>query len=227
MAHPWYHALMAARRYGGVADDYLEIETWMDFTKSHTPDCRHRLLIHNSWGIFLAERILGATMTRASDGKVLPLRPLLEDHITQDFGKIPTLAACFDQLPPEPLEPDVTVYEQCVVSAERWGGAWRDYAAIHQFLDWPRDYLPDGRSRRVLHNSWGVSIAEQAFGLAFSRESDGAEIAARPVAERHIVAELGHIPTLDDALTGITVQRWMCSRAMPASAVAQISREGA
>jgi hypothetical protein len=156
MAHPWYHAVMATRRYGGTPEDYLEIETWMDFTKSHTPDCRHRLLIHNSWGIFLAERILGATITRASDGKVIPLRPLLEDHITQDFGKIPTLAACFAQLPSQPIEHDVTVYEHCVVSAATWGGAWNDYTAIHQFLDWPRDYLPDGRHRRVLHNSWGI-----------------------------------------------------------------------
>ena len=105
MAHPWYHAVLAARRYGGTPEDYLEVETWMDFTKSHTPDCRHRLLLHNAWGVFLAERILGATLTRASDGKILPLRPLLEDHITQDFGRIPTLAACFAQLAPESLDP--------------------------------------------------------------------------------------------------------------------------
>ena len=219
MAHPWYHALMAARRYGGTPEDYLEIETWMDFTKSHTPECRHRLLIHNSWGIFLAERILGATITRASDGKVIPLRPLLEDHITQDFGKIPTLAACFAQLPPQPVERDVTVYEHCVVSAATWGGVWNDYTAIHQFLDWPRDYLPDGRHRRVLHNSWGISMAEQAFGLAFTRPSDGVEMAVRPVAEAHILGEMPDIPTLDMALEGVALQRWMCSRAMPASAV--------
>ena len=35
MAHPWYHAVLAARRYGGTPEDYLEVETWMDFTKSH------------------------------------------------------------------------------------------------------------------------------------------------------------------------------------------------
>jgi hypothetical protein len=217
MAHPWYHALLAARRYGGTPEDYLEVETWMDFTKSHMPDCRHRLLLHNAWGVFLAERILGATMTRASDGKILPLRPLLEDHITQDFGRIPTLAVCFAQLTPESLDPDVTVYDHCRASAEEFGGAWSDYQALHQFLDWPRDCLPDGRFRRVLHNSWGVALAEQAFGLAFMRASDGVELAMRPIVERHIQREMGTIPTLDAALDGVTLQRWMCSRAMPAS----------
>ena len=119
-------------------------------------------------------------MTRASDGKILPLRPLLEDHITQDFGRIPTLAVCFAQLAPESLDPDVTVYDHCRASAKEFGGAWSDYQALHQFLDWPRDALPDGRFRRVLHNSWGVGLAEQAFGLAFRRASDGSRTSRAP-----------------------------------------------
>ena len=57
-------------------------------------------------------------MTRDSDGKTLPLRPLLEAHITQDFGGLPTLAVCFVQLAPEPLDPDVTVYDHCRAAAE-------------------------------------------------------------------------------------------------------------
>jgi hypothetical protein len=156
-------------------------------------------------------------MTRASDGKILPLRPLLEDHISQDFGRIPTLAVCFAQLGPEPLDPDVTVYEHCRASAEEFGGAWSDYQTLHQFLDWPRDALPDGRFRRVLHNGWGIGLAEQAFGLALTRGSDGIELAVRPLVERHIQREMGTIPTLDTALEGVTLQRWMCSRAAPAS----------
>ncbi len=69
----------------------------------------------------------------------------------------------------------------------------------------------------MLHNSWGVGLAEQAFGLAFTRASDGVELAVRPIVERHIQREMGTIPTLDAALEGVTLQRWMCSRAMPAS----------
>ena len=219
MAHPWYHAVMAARRYGGVPEDYLDLENWMDYTKSHTPDCRHRLFLHNAWGIFLGERVHGVTFNRASDGKTLPIRPLLEDHIAQDFGKIPTLAACLAQLAPEPTDHDLTIYDQCLRSVERWGGLWTDYQALHQFLDWPRDYLPDGRYRRVLHNGWGVSLAAQAFGLALTRASDQAQLPTHLLAEQHILNEMPAIPTLEASLEGITLQRWMCARAMPVSAV--------
>lgn len=216
MAHPWYHAVMAARKFGGVAEDYLPLETWMDFTKSHIADCRHRLFLHNAWGLFVAECIHGPTLTRASDGKTLPLRPLLEDHILQDFGKIPTLAQCLAQLPPEPLAGELSLPEQCRRAAERFGGDWSDYEAVGGFLDWPRSYLPDGRYRRILHNGWGVALAVEAFGVAFARPSDGTLIPIAEVAEAHIQAECdGKVPLLEECLEGIEVQRWMCTRAMP------------
>lgn len=215
MAHPWHHALLSARRHGGVPEDYLEVHTWLDYTKSHVPDCRHRLFLHNAWGLFVAERILGPTITRGSDGLVVPLRPILEKHIEEDFGKIPTLAACLAQLAPEPLEPDVTVYEQCTLSAQRWGGVWSDYQSLHQFLDWPRDYLADGRHRRIFHNTWGIALAQQAFGLGYVRPSDGATLAVQSLVEQHILHERETIPSLETCLEGITLQRWMCARAMP------------
>jgi hypothetical protein len=220
VAHPLYHARMSVRRYGGTTEDYLAVHEWMDFTKSHIADCRHRLFLHNAWGIFLAERILGGTLTRASDGKVLPLRPLLEDHVAQDFGRIPTLAACLAHLSPEPLDSEVTTFDQCAASADAEGGVAADYEALHRFLDWPREYLPggdlpDGRYRRVLHNAWGVALAVQALGLGLTRGSDGAMLDVRALAEGHIRREYGRIPTLEEALEGIRLERWMCARAMP------------
>lgn len=215
MAHPWYHAVIAARRYGGIPEDYLALETWMDYTKSHIADCRHRIFLHNTWGIFVGERIHGPTLTRASDGKVLPLRPLLEDHVLQDFGKIPTLARCLAEVPPAPLIDALTVPEQCRRSAADFGGHDADYVALHRFLDWPQDYLPDGRYRRILHNGWGIALAEEAFGLSLTRASDGVVVSVRAVAAAHIRAECGQVPDLEACLEGISIQRWMCTRAMP------------
>ncbi|HKD77675.1 MAG TPA: hypothetical protein VKB76_19370 [Ktedonobacterales bacterium] len=223
MAHPWHHALMSARRFGGTPDDYLAVHHWMDYTKSHIADCRHRLFLHNAWGIYVAERILGTTLVRATDGKELPLRPTLEDHVKQDFGKIPTLAYCLDQLAPEPLERDVTIYDQCCASTSRWGGIWTDYQTIHQFLDWPREQLADGRFRRIFHNTWGVYMATQAFGHAFTRPSDGEILPVQTIAEQHIMLEYDAIPTLESCLEGIRLQRWMCVLAMPASVAAKLS----
>ncbi len=215
VAHPWYHAVMAAQRYGGVIEDYVWLESWIDYTKSHIADCRHRLFLHNSWGIFVGERIHGTTLTRASDGKVLPIRPLLEDHILQDFGKIPTLAACLAQVPAAPPFGEVVLADHCRASATRYGGQPEDYAPLHRFLDWPRDYLPDGLYQRILHNGWGIALCEEAFGDELRRASDGESVATRAIATDHIAAELGVVPTLESCLEGITVQRWMCTRAMP------------
>jgi Domain of unknown function (DUF6915) len=216
MAHPWYHAVIAARKYGGVTEDYLSLETWMDFTKSHIADCRHRLFLHNAWGIFVAERIHGVTFNRVSDGKTLPLRPLLEDHILQDFGKIPTLAQCLAQLAPEPLTDEIGLPQQCHHAALRFGGDWTDYQEITAFLDWPRNFLSDGRYRRILHNGWGVALAVEAFGVVFARLSDGEQVSTAEVVEAHIRAEHGgRMPQLEECLAGIEVQRWMCMRAMP------------
>ncbi len=215
MAHPWYHAVLAARKYGGTIEDYLWLEAWMDYTKSHIADCRHRLFLHNSWGIFVGERIQGTTLTRASDGKTVPLRPLLEDHILQDFGKIPTLATCLAQVPAVSPTGEITLADHCRTSAAFYGGQPEDYDVIHRFLDWPRDYLPDGRYQRILHNGWGVALCEEAFGGEYLRPSDGEFVATRVIATDHIVAEFGTVPTLESCLEGIAVQRWMCTRAMP------------
>jgi hypothetical protein len=100
MAHPWYHARSAARRFGGQPEDYLAIEQWFDQTKAHLADCRHRLILHNSFGIFLCEQQFGTTITRRSDGKEVPTRLIAEQHVLEDFGgRIPTLEECLRETP--------------------------------------------------------------------------------------------------------------------------------
>ena len=46
MAHPWHHAVSSARKYGGKPEDYLEIHSWFDASKSQFADFRHRALRH-------------------------------------------------------------------------------------------------------------------------------------------------------------------------------------
>lgn len=99
MAHPYNHARSSARRHGGIWEDYIELHEFMDHTKAHIGDARHRLLLHNSWGIFLVERIFGRLWTRASDGMVVPTRPILERHVLEDLGFIPSLEECFRSMP--------------------------------------------------------------------------------------------------------------------------------
>ncbi len=61
--HPIHHAESSARKYGGKAEDYLDIHKWFDGSKEHMADFRHRALRHHSEGIFAAERLSLAALT--------------------------------------------------------------------------------------------------------------------------------------------------------------------
>ena len=92
MSHPWQHAISSARKFGGKPEDYIAIHNWFDATKSYFCDARHRALRHHSEGIFECERVFGLTI-KNSDGKVIPVRPVAEQHIREDCGNIIPCAA--------------------------------------------------------------------------------------------------------------------------------------
>jgi hypothetical protein len=61
---------------------------------------RHRALLHNAFGIFLLEQQFGVYLTN-SDGKMVSVRDIGEQHVLEDMGCIPTLEECFRNLPME------------------------------------------------------------------------------------------------------------------------------
>lgn len=87
---PHMHARNSARKYGGKPEDYQAIHDFFDQTKAALPDMRHRAVLHNAFGIFLAERMFGTLITN-SDGKQVSVRDIGEDHVIEDLGFIPTL----------------------------------------------------------------------------------------------------------------------------------------
>lgn len=91
MAHCYYHALSSVRKWGGTSDDYLALHQWFDESKSIFADPRHRALRHHAEGIFMLETLFGATITN-SDGKVVPVRLVGEQHVIEDLGFIPSFA---------------------------------------------------------------------------------------------------------------------------------------
>ena len=101
MAHSYHHAVSSARRFGGVAADYIELHTWFDRSKEIVADFRHRALRHHCEGIFLAERIFGVTLTN-SDGREVPVRLIGEQHVLEDLGRIPSFADWVRCIRPEP-----------------------------------------------------------------------------------------------------------------------------
>lgn len=101
MTHPIFHAESSARLFGGKAADYLAIHAWFDATKESFADFRHRALRHHAEGIFECERVFGVHITN-SDGKKVPVRYIGEQHVTEDCGRIPTVADWLSKIHPEP-----------------------------------------------------------------------------------------------------------------------------
>lgn len=98
---PLVHAKISVKRFGGKIEDYLKFHNWMDSTKAHVPDMRHRMILHNAWGIFVAESVFGVYFVN-SNGKDISVRDVLEQHVIDDLGHIPTLEKCMAGLPSEP-----------------------------------------------------------------------------------------------------------------------------
>lgn len=87
---PHIHSRIHAKRFGGVAEDYLKVDEFIDSSKTHFADIRHRAILHSSFGIYLAEQVFGPCIVN-SQGKQIAVRELVIEHIMQDLGFVPTM----------------------------------------------------------------------------------------------------------------------------------------
>src|SRR4051812_11266930 len=101
MSNPLVHAERSARKWGGSAHDYLALHQWFDATKGHLPDNRHRMLLHNSFGMLLAEQVFSPVIHNSLGRRVF-VRDLAAQHIVEDLGFIPTVQDCLAELPLQP-----------------------------------------------------------------------------------------------------------------------------
>jgi hypothetical protein len=86
MSKPIFHAQSSARRFGGKAEEYLEIHNFMDSSKSTIADNRHRALTHNSWFISVViEKVFGYSFVNSA-GRTVSTRDIAEQHVLEDFG---------------------------------------------------------------------------------------------------------------------------------------------
>lgn len=97
----YYHAVISAKKHGGVPEDYQPLHDFIDSSKQTMADVRHRALLHSAFGIFLAERVFGPTILN-SEGKNIPTRLLAEEHVQDDLGFIPTVEHYLGEMPVRP-----------------------------------------------------------------------------------------------------------------------------
>ncbi len=99
-------------------------------------------------------------------------------------------------------------WSHCKSSAAKWQGLPEDYLQFHSFLDQSKNHFADLRHRSLLHNTFGIHLAEQVFGITMTNSS-GKEVAIRNILEQHIIEDLGRIPSVQDFLVHMTFAKWM------------------
>lgn len=106
---PLLHANISAKKFGGKPEDYIDIHNWFDQIKAHIADARHRVLLHNSFGIYLCEQVFGDIIQTKdgfkrmpyitnSIGDKVPVRDIAERHVLDDMGSIPSLVDVLNKM---------------------------------------------------------------------------------------------------------------------------------
>ena len=109
-----------------------------------------------------------------------------------------------------------TSYTHAEASVRKWGGVPEDYIHIHEWLDGTKRTFGDVRHRAILHNTFGVWLAQDVFGRFIevdrrpgSRKEGKVTVAVREIAEQHIIEDLGFLPEPGDWLKHMSIETWM------------------
>lgn len=98
---PYMHATRSAERFGGKWEDYYPVHEFLDMSKTHMVDFRHRALLHHTFGIYICERIFGPVLIN-HEGKAIETRYVVIQHIQEDLGCVPTVKDWLQQMKAEP-----------------------------------------------------------------------------------------------------------------------------
>lgn len=100
-------------------------------------------------------------------------------------------------------------------ASRKWGGKPEDYLPIEEFIDSSKITYGDFRHRAIYHHTLGVYLCEQIFGktIDVQKSKSTIQVPVRLIAERHIVEDLGFLPSPEHYLKHIpgddNATRWM------------------
>jgi hypothetical protein len=213
MSHPYHHALSSVKKFGGQVDDYLAIHSWLDATKSHFANFRHRALRHNRTAVDTAVAVFDRRgishngVLINSDGLDVPVTAVANQHIGEDCGCVPSAMDWVLSVNPG-WGRHIDVENHIARDTTRWGGKPDDYRPIHEWFQNPHRCLGHEGLRALRYHSQGIFTAEEVFGVVITN-ADSWVVPVRLIAEEHVKAEIGRIPTAYDWLSLIQAEPWM------------------
>ncbi len=101
MSNSYYHAVSSARRWGGQPEEYIHLHGWIDEPKLWFGDFRARALRHHTQGIYELKERFGITL-KLETGIIVPVAAIAEQHMIEDFGRIPSVQDWLSNLKPQP-----------------------------------------------------------------------------------------------------------------------------
>jgi hypothetical protein len=106
----------------------------------------------------------------------------------------------------------VNSWHHAVSAARKWGGEPELYLPIHEFIDSSKKIIGDVRHRSVYHHTEGVWLCQRIFGVTLAVPRTRGEptlVPVRLIAERHILEDLGWLPSPADYIKGMPIATWM------------------
>jgi hypothetical protein len=179
MAHALHHAESSARRFGGDPERYQVIHDWMDGSKIAYAGLTHRAVHHHALGAYEAEQIFGRAIDNGA-GRMVPVRMIVERHIKEDLGRIPSLqdwvaaipvqswmlGGAIDRNDDTPTGP---------MTVERWRADVAEGLTTLGYTDWIAASHGDCPVRPFLDVSTGhLSLRTRCMLDAWSADSDSA-----------------------------------------------------
>ncbi len=87
----WDHSRLSVRKFGGIEEDYFQIHKFIDSSKLFYCHFKHRLLLHNLYGVAVTIDKFGDVIQNADKAVVL-VRDIAIEHIKEDLnGYVPSL----------------------------------------------------------------------------------------------------------------------------------------
>ena len=97
-------------------------------------------------------------------------------------------------------------------AAKEWGGDPAVYLELEQFIDQSKEgSVGDVRHRALFHHTEGVRVCLRVFGatLEVPRTHGVIQVPVRRIAERHILEDIGWLPSHKDWLGDTPIRPWM------------------
>lgn len=150
----WKHSLLSCKKFGGITEDYVAVHKFIDSSKLFYYHIKHRILLHNTFGIEIAILKFGEFLTN-SDGKIILIRDIVAEHCKEDlYGVVPTLNNWFKYV-------DENLFKN-------FNPVQTHDTILDDFLMKPLIMSGLQSSLIITHSNFGIFLTKEILGLEYA-----------------------------------------------------------